>query len=301
MKIGVTGGTGFIGQYLLREADENNQFVVLTSREASDLWIKSPYITYATGKYAYESFLNIFKECDAIVHLGAVRSNPDAEKEFRNYLVNIQVSEALFQAATDLGICNIVNISSTAVYDASVSMPFFEDGKTAPLSYYGAAKLVIENIAHLYNVRKKMKIKSLRLAQVLGVGERPGYMPTIFLEKCLKGEKLSVYGQGIGGKEYIYVKDVVTAIKCAYQNSQNEGVYNIGSGILTTNRELAEFYCSAFENPAGYELLVEKPENVVRHYMNVEKAKREIGFCAAYDVESALRDMKEQIKAENIV
>ena len=65
-------------------------------------------------------------------------------------------------------------------------MPFCEDGKTAPLSYYGAAKLVIENIAHLYNVRKKMKIKSLRLAQVLGVGERPGYMPTIFLEKCLK-------------------------------------------------------------------------------------------------------------------
>lgn len=73
MKIGVTGGTGFIGQYLLKEYSGENEFVVITSRgSCEDLYINSN-IEYITGNYNQDEFEKCFIDCDAVVHLGAKR------------------------------------------------------------------------------------------------------------------------------------------------------------------------------------------------------------------------------------
>lgn len=293
MKIAVTGGTGFIGQYLLENADENHVFVVMTSRDNVEKLTQNVFVEYKKIFYDYEGFFSVLKECDAVIHLGAVRSDAKMEESFFNYMTNIETSEALFRAAKDANIKNIVNISSTAVYDSTLEMPFAEDCSAAPLSYYGVSKLTIEHIAHRYNEKYGMFIKSLRVGQALGVGEREGYMPAVFLKRCLNQEKLSIYGSGQGGKEYVYVKDIVGAILCACHKNDIKGVFNIGTGILTTNIELAETYCKVFENEAGVELLRDKPDILTRHYMNVKKAENELGFSAKYSLEKALMDMKE--------
>ena len=295
MRIAVTGGTGFIGQYLLEQADENHIFVVMTSRDNIEKLAQSPYVEYKKISYEYDGFFTVLEDCDAVIHLGAVRSDAKMEESFFNYMTNIETSEALFHAAKDANVKNIVNVSSTAVYDASLEMPFSEASATAPLSYYGVSKLTIEQIAHRYNEKYGMCIKSLRVGQALGIGEREGYMPAVFLKRCLDQEKLLVYGSGQGGKEYVYVKDIVTALLCACHKSDIKGVFNVGTGVLTTNRELAETYCKVFENKAGFELLLDKPDVLTRHYMDVEKAKNELGFSAKYSLEKALIDMKERV------
>ncbi len=224
-----------------------------------------------------------------------MRPFPEAEKSFTNYFPSIESSKQLFEAARDNGIYNIINISSRSVYDDTIPVPYSEDGPTAPLNYYGAAKLAVEDTARIFNHKYGMKIKSLRLGPVFGLGDRPGYIPMVFLEKCLRHEKLSVYGKGQAGKEYVYVKDIVRAILTAIEKKDLNGIYNIGTGILTTNRELAETYCRVFDNPQGYELLVDKPEIVTRYYMNVEKAKRELGYETIYSLEQGLQDMKKML------
>lgn len=229
--------------------------------------------------------------------MGAKRSDKEREKSICNYFDNIQISEALFEACEKLGITNIVNISSIAVYDAALEYPFAEKGNTTPISNYGIVKRAIEDIAYLKNKKNGMKIKSLRVAQVMGVGERAGYMLSIFLDKCLKKETLSVYGTGKAGREYIYVKDVAKAIICAAEAKEKAGVYNIGSGVLTSNLELAQSYCSVFENEKGY-VLLDKPEVLEYYLMNVKLAEKELGFKADYTVKTALEDMKVLIEKE---
>ena len=291
-KVGVTGGTGFIGQYLLRESSGEYEFVVLTSGKSQKNVYEAPNIKYVEGEYSYNSLIAVFRGCDAIVHLGAKRSDAESEKGFYNYFDNLSFSEYVFSAARDLGITNIINISSTAVYDEPLKAPFSEENAVSPISFYGVSKRAIELIAEIYNKKHNMNIKSRRLAQVIGEGERPGYILTVFKERCVSGLPLYVYGEGKSGKEYIYVKDVVSAIITAIGCPERRGIYNIGSGTFTTNKQLAEMFCSAFENKAGFELLTDKQEVVKDYYMDVRRAKDELGFSCKYSLQDALSDLK---------
>lgn len=299
MRIGVTGGTGFIGQYFLREYAGEHQFAVITSRDDMTGLYQHPCVNYVRKSYDKQGFESVFSDCEGIVHLGAKRSTKEREESIMNYSENLRVAEALFDACTDLGIRNIINISSTAVYDTTLPYPFREVEATAPLSNYGIVKHAIEGIAHLYNMKKDTNIKSLRVAQVLGVGERAGYMLSVFQDRCLKQQKLSVYGTGSAGREYIYVKDVAYAIMCALNSEHESGIYNIGMGSLTTNLELARCFCKVFENLAGYEQLLDKPESTECFLMDGALAEEKLGFHARYTLSEALSDMKRILENED--
>lgn len=301
MTIGITGATGFIGRYLLMELARDHDVIVATAKENICGLSRHPHVRFAQVHYNTASYQKVFAGCKAVVHLGAKRSSNVWEQSITSYFENLESAEELFRACCALGISNVVNLSSVAVYDSSLPLPFRESQAPAPLSYYGISKLAVEGMARLYNKRYGMKIKSLRVAQVLGLGERGGYMPDIFLQQCLHHEPLTVYGQGIGGKEYIYVKDVARAISCALAVPESSGVYNIGTGVLTTNRELAAAYCTVFENTAGYHLLPSHPERIERFYTDVSLAGRELGFHAAYTLKEALEDMQTMLETESPV
>ncbi len=298
MKIGVTGGTGFIGQYLLKEYSIENEFVVITSRECCENLYINSNIKYITGNYNQEEFEKDFADCDAVVHLGARRSSKESEESILNYLENLRVSEELFKACLKLQIKNVVNISSTAVYDTTLPIPFNEKMAVAPLSNYGAMKHTIESVAHLFNRKYDMHIKSLRLAQVMGVGERGGYMLAIFQQRCLNQELLNVYGKGIAGREYVYVKDVASAIMCAINSNTEKEIFNIGSGVLTSNLELAQAFCEVFENKAGYQCLEEKKEVIEHYLMDGEEAEKELGFKSRFNLKESLQDMKKILEGK---
>ncbi len=292
MKIGLTGGTGFIGQYVLKENANEHEFVVVTSRDAGEGLFVHPNVKYVTAAYNQSEFEKAFEGCDAVVHLGAKRSSKEAEESILNYTDNLRVSEDLFKACVNLNIKNIVNISSYAVYDTTLPLPFEESLAVSPLSNYGVMKHTIESLAHLYNRKYAMNIKSLRLAQVMGVGERGGYMLSIFLERCLNQQALNVYGKGVAGREYVYVKDVSKAVMCALKSETTKEVFNIGNGFITTNLELAQAFCKVFDNKAGWICLEDKKEIVEHYLMSGELAEKELGFKPDYTLEGALSDMK---------
>lgn len=295
MKIGLTGGTGFIGQHLLKDYADRHTFVAATSRENTGGFYQHPNIQYVFSNYSITSFCAAFAECDCIVHLGAAKSSAGAEKKIENFYCNISACENIFYAAHSLGIKNVINISSRCVYEPSLPKPFKEE-LTAPLNRYGAAKLCTENIAAIFNRSCGMKIKSLRLAQVLGSGMRSGDLLSVYLERSLKGKPLEVFGRGESAKEYIYIKDVTAAIMCACLKKSLGGSFNIGTGTATTNLNLAQAFCSVFRNEGGYRLLPEKQEDGLVYCMDVSRAKETLGFCAEYDLCSALVDMKKELE-----
>ncbi len=287
MKIGLTGGTGFIGKYFVSEYGDSHDLTVLTLEGDPASPAGDP--RYISSDFSVKDIENKFASCDAIVHLAFARPPVGGEDSMSRYADSISVSENVFTAAKNLGIANVVVMSSRSVYNASMKMPLAED-RVGPYSVYGEAKLAVEKIGEKFN-GDGMRIKFLRSAQVMGAGERKNLM-TVYLERSVNKEPLYVYGKGISTKTYIYVKDVSRAVMCAAEHPDEFGAFNIAMKDAVSTGQLAKLYCKVFDDPAGVVFLEDRPEDGERWIIDVTKAKERLGFEAAYDIEGALRDMK---------
>ena len=74
-----------------------------------------------------------------------------------------------------------------------------------------------------------LHLKSLRIASVIGLGERPEYFRMAYIYRVLRKEPLHIYGDGRGEREYVYAKDVARAIRLALDKPELSAVMNVGS------------------------------------------------------------------------
>lgn len=295
MKIGLTGATGFIGQYLIKMYGDKYEFVAITSKENTDYLCQ--LATYRKANYSIDSFENVFVGCDAVIHLGGkVMHGLDCSMEVSGYVENLELCENVFRACNNLGIKNVVFTSSVAVYDQRNANPVDEEDKCQPNSMYGVMKLAAEKIAEIYNRRYDMCIKTLRVAQVLGLHEKID--TTQFWDKLLVNsynkKPITVYGKGITGRDIIYVKDVAIALMAAVNKCKLSGVYNIGTGYICTNSDIAHIYCDVFGNTSGIRFETDKEETGIQTCMNCGKAERDLGYKAQYDIKAMVSDIKNE-------
>ena len=290
MNIGLTGGTGFVGQCFLRQYAREHSVTCLCIESDLSGFFSHPNVKYLHSDFSVEEIERAFEGCDVIIHLAGLLSTKERESWFLNYEPNIALPEKLFIAAGRLGIKNIINISSRTVYDQTSQTPHRETDLPLPLNAYAAAKLTVEHLADLYHVRQGLNIKTLRFAQIFGAGGRNGYMIEVFRENCEQGKALTVFDRQ--GKELLYVKDAAAALICAAQRPDLHGVFNIGTGVFHTNLEIAETFCRVYENQAGVSYEGDENEPLRTSRMDVSKAARDLGFKAEYDLVSALTDMK---------
>ena len=238
MKFAITGATGFIGKYLIKQLKNCSCSVDLYSRFPANFneisGSKATFNSRVTD-YSLSSLEKMFGCYDAVIHLAGIRYNKNL-RYFSDYEENVRVSENIFRACCHHNIKNVVFASTVGVYSAINSIPYNEDSRLQPLNGYALSKMLIENMASLYNIN----LKSLRIAQIVGLEEREGYMLKTFINNALAAKELTVFGEGQGRRDYIYVKDVADAIinACAYP--EVEGCFNIGSGVSVSHRELAD-------------------------------------------------------------
>lgn len=299
MRIGLTGATGFIGQYLIKMYGCEHEFVAITSKEQKDKY--SSLAVYIKADYSIENFEKIFSGCEAVIHLGGrVMHGMDNSMDVSNYVENVELCENVFRACKNIGIKNVVFASSVAVYDQQELNPVSEEGKCQPNSIYGVMKIAAEKIAEIYNRKYGMCIKILRIAQVLGLRERldiKQFWDKILLD-AYNNRAICLYGKGFTGRDVIYVKDVVRALILAVQKYALRGVYNIGTGHICTNLELAETYNKVWSNNKKIYFDMNKTETGIQTCMNCEKAKKELGFEVKYDVKAMVEDIKESYLSE---
>jgi nucleoside-diphosphate-sugar epimerase len=151
----------------------------------------------------------------------------------------------------------------------------------------------IENLGFLHIEH----FKSLRMA-LITLSERRGIMLGTFIQQAIRKQTITVYGEGTGVREMIYVKDAAAAIEAAIDAPEQRGVFNIGSGVATSHNELAAIVNKIFARGSA-EIVHDlgKDEASTRYPMDHSKASQLLGWNPEYTTEQALLELKPEILA----
>ncbi len=287
MKIAITGGSGFLGGYVVEILKNSNYTPIIFSRKK--LNGQELKCELRITDYSEDSLIDQLSGINAVVHLAAKRGSQEKIHEFHN---NELLTQNLYEACYKLGITNIVYASTISVYSNEKLLPWSEKQLPAPNSMYGVSKLANEHIGNIYSAKKGLFIKNLRLAHLFGFKEKNNYMINRFMRQAFHHEQLVINGKSVAKREFLYAKDAAKAIVCALKKQEISGTFNVGSGEAFTNYEVAEIINVVFKNKGN--LLVKNPEvdeGIYSSYMDNSKSKKVLMFSPDYTFFSALTEI----------
>ena len=300
-KVAVTGATGFIGRQLVCTLSANGYEVVLFGRDYSRLKQllnkEDESFTVVVTDYG-QGLVKQLKGIKAIVHLAGMRYQKGNTLE--DYLQhNLSLTQRLFSAASVNGIRDIIFASTRSVYNPKINkLPFKEDEDCTPTTAYGVSKFVCEKIANYYNQEFKLRIKCLRIGQVVDTYAHCEYMLGTMLKRAANRETIEVWGEGRGARDYVYIKDVTRAILKALERSKVRGVFNIGSGEAVTHLQLAETINDAFGNSGNFVFVPEKYEDTQCYLMSTERTNYELDWKAEWTLKDMFLDLACEYRAQ---
>ncbi len=298
MKLFVLGATGFVGQAFCKIAAAHGHAVTAAGRFSKNIeeFHTNPNITCTITDYSLDSLRKQISRADAVICLAAVR--PGADFTVDSYLENIKIIGNALEACRLEGIETLIFLSSISVYSGSGA--WREDSLTTPLSLYGESKIAGENLCLYYNRNYHMKNVCLRCAQILGWGERKGYMLNTFLDNAAKGLPLVIYGEGKGRRQYLYIKDVAGAILHAAEQ-KIPGIFNIGISRNISVAELASCINQVFDNNGNLRKCPGLTEDTRTDQMDMSRTEKILKWQPAYSLTEALKDMKKEYQEEGYV
>jgi len=302
-KVLVTGGAGFIGSNLVAELLDLGAFVrVFDNLETGKLQNLDPFLDHPCFEFT-EGDIRSEDQCrkavsgvDVISHQAALGSVPRSIAFPHNtHDVNATGFLNMLHAAKEAGVKRFVYASSSSVYGDSQTSPKAEGAEGNPLSPYAVTKSLNEKYAKVYHQLHAMESIGLRYFNVFGTGQDPNgvYAAAIpkFIDKMIKGEVITVNGDGEQTRDFTYVKNAVEANILGLTSSNKEAfgeVFNVACGSsYSLNRILLEIE----ENLKKYELFdarttimygPERSGDVRDSLANISKINKLLGYSGKF-------------------
>ncbi len=214
--------------------------------------------------------------------------------------INVLGTLNLLEAVRASGHQTRVVFSSTggAIYGDFVPIPSVEDMPKDPESPYGIAKLSVELYMGYYGRVHNIDTVALRYSNVYGPRQDPhgeAGVVAIFCNKLLKGEALTVFGDGRQTRDYVFAGDVARANLAAATASLPPArqvdvrAFNIGTGRETSVLELAETLRRAAGASVPLQHLPARPGELPRSAVSNQKATASLGWRPTVNLEDGLR------------
>ena len=287
----VTGGLGFIGSHLAEELISRGYTVtILDNKKNPEV---KPNCKIITGDITDKKTVErAAKGKDTIFHFAAQVSvvvsvkNPILTAE-TNVLGTINVLEAAIKNDTQ----KIVNISSSSVYGEPVKLPIDESHILNPKSPYAASKLAAENFCRAYYHLYGIPMTIIRYFNVYGPRQQGEYagVVQIFARRVMEGKPPIIFGDGIQTRDFVYVKDAVTATISSADTKGYE-VFNIGSGTRKTVNEIAKMVLNHFKSDLKPVYQDPRPGDPKHTLADISKAKKLLGYSPRYTFEQGLTE-----------
>jgi len=244
----VTGGAGFIGSHIVEyfqgKAAEIRVLDNLRTGHLRNLnnleytWIEGSITERDLVKKAVEGV-------DYIFHMAAMVSVPESVEKISDCIdINVHGLINVLEEASAAGVKKLVLASSAAIYGDNPTVPKLESMPPEPKSPYAITKLDGEHYLEMFRTQGKLETASVRFFNVFGPRQDPkgAYAAAvpIFIEKAIHGEPITIFGDGEQTRDFIYVKDIVSALVFAVTSEATHGTYNAGYGEQMTINDLAQ-------------------------------------------------------------
>jgi UDP-glucose 4-epimerase len=233
-RVVITGGAGFIGSSLAFELCDENEVVIVDDCSTGSFENVRGLVESRQVSFFYESITNLealsraFAGADYVLHQAAIPSVPRSIKwPMKTNEVGITGTLTVLMAARHCGVKKVVFASSSSVYGDSEKLPKKEGEEGRPLSPYALTKLAGEHYCRLNRELYGLETVSLRYFNVYGPRQDPKseYAAVVprFIARCLAGERMQVYGDGTQTRDFVFVRDVVSANLMAAEADLGDG------------------------------------------------------------------------------
>lgn len=302
----ITGGAGFIGSNLADQLLVMGHNVIVVdnlstgNKKNLDKRIKF-YKTDIQDKKIDKIFAK--EKPEIVFHLAAqINVRKSVEEPGEDAKTNIVGGLNVLENCRKHDVKKII-FSSTggAIYGDANIIPTPETYKEYPVSPYGISKLSIERYLNYYHKIFDLNFIALRFANVFGPRQNSkgeAGVIAIFCDKIFSGKNPIINGDGMQTRDYVYVKDVVSALVLSME-SEKVGIFNVGTGKETNVNEIFEIIKEA-SNFTGIAIhgAAQKGEQQ-RSCLDYSLIKKELGWDVKHDLKTAIKETVNWFKEKN--
>jgi UDP-glucose 4-epimerase len=313
MRALVTGGAGFIGSHLVDALlDRGDEVTVVddlsTGRRAnldSALARGAGFDEVDIRDAARVGASFSAARPDIVFHLAAqIDVRKSIDDPAWDASINVGGTINVLEAARRAGVKRVVNTSTGgAIYGVADVMPTPETAPPRPMAAYGQSKFCAEAYCGWCERLYGLSSVTLRYGNVYGPRQDPhgeAGVIAIFCGALLAGARPRIFGDGRQTRDYVYVGDVVAANLAAAAHPEAHGSYNIGTGIeASVLQVVAALRTAAGAGDGDFEPEFAPPRagELQRSWLDVTRARAELGFTADTDLVTGLKPTLEWARA----
>jgi UDP-glucose 4-epimerase len=317
VKIFITGGAGFLGSHLtdawLARGDDVTILDVIGDLKVRQ-HLGNPHFHYVRDSIFNEALLDgLVLRADLVYHMAAVVGVEHYVGDPYAVLnVNINGTQAILRAAYKYG-RKLVFTSTSEVYGRNPQVPFAEDddrvlGSTRIDRWcYSTSKAAAEHFCFAYH-RLGLPVVILRYFNAYGPRLDKidvGRVITVFMGQVLRGDPITVIGDGKQTRCFTYVEDTIRAtVEAGLNDRAVGGIFNVGTDVETSILELAKRMVAIARSPSALrfvpqtEIYGDSYEDVPRRVPDLRRMHEVLGVRAETSLEDGLRRTIDWFRAQ---
>jgi UDP-glucose 4-epimerase len=289
LKVLVTGGSGFIGAHVVDKLRNHGIDVrildmIMPRRQPEGVEF------YKGSILSLDEVRMAMHRVDAVIHLAAVADVRDVFNEpHYSEAINVRGTANVLEGMRITGVKRVVFGSTTWVYSDVPQTEVNEDTPLAPPSHlYTATKIAGEHYCRAYAQLYGLLPTVLRFGIPYGPGARPAAVIPIFVDRALKGEPITLAGDGLQFRKFIYVEDLAEGVVAALKPVAVNKTYNLDGREKVSIKQIAETVQKLLGN-VRIEYGPARPGDFSGKDASSKKALSELGWEAETPFEEGVR------------
>lgn len=306
LKVVVTGGAGFIGSHLSEELSKGDYHVTIVDDLSTgkiqniESLIAHKNVEFVEGSVTDLSLMQeLLLDACYVFHLAALPGiSLSIEDPQTVHEVNVTGTLNVLLAARDNGLKKVIYSSSAAVYGNNPVQPKHEAMLPDPRSPYAVTKLTSEYYCIVFHQVYGLPTACLRYFNVYGPRQDPSSQYTAVIPQFIKdatdGYPLTIDGDGVQTRDFIFVKDVVSVNMLVAEREVN-GILNVGTGESNSINYLASLITKIMGKNVTTVHNAPRPGDIKYSSADISRS-RALGYKPKYSLEEGLRQTMERFR-----